>query len=162
MQAATALELERLSGLEVTMGLSINGRVSWNEGLPWADNLPHTLLGLPLPVRAVEPGAMWSDPSGVRPLSGVFPDDLALDLVEEHQFEGLINVDGDLRATIVTEGTVRSEELFVPVVRVEGRSEWSLSRGVLLSRTWIVVLDDPERRWSESGRQLEITVSRVE
>ena len=162
MQAATALELERLSQLEVTMGLSINGGVSWSEGLEWADNLPHTLLGLPLPERAVAPGSMWSDPSGLRPLSGVFPDDLVVDIEEIHQFEGLIDVDGDLRATILTEGTVRSGELLVPVVRVEGRSEWSLSRGILMNRTWVVVLDDPERRWLESGRKLEITVARVE
>jgi hypothetical protein len=162
MDSATASELERLSGLEVLMGLSMDGRVTWSEGLAWADNLPHTLIGLPLPVSAVVPGAIWSDPSGLRPLAGVFPDDLGVDLEEEHQFEGLISVGGDLRATIVTEGVMRPEALLVPVVRVQGRSVWSLSRGILLSRTWTVVLDDPERNWNEAGRQLEVTISRVE
>jgi hypothetical protein len=148
MESATASELERLSDLELIMGLSMDGRVSWSDGLPWADNLPHTLIGLPLPLDAVFPGTIWSDPSGLRPLSGVFPDELAVDLEEEHRFDGLANVNGDLRATIVTEGLVRSE--------------WSLSRGVLLSRTLTVALDDPERLLSEVGRELVVTISRVE
>jgi len=162
INSAAESELERLSALEVTIGLSMDGRISWIEGLPWADNFPHTLIGLPMPLVTVEPGAIWSDPTGLRPITGIFPGDLALEVIEEHQFESLVRIDDELVANVVTEGVVQSQELLVPVIRVQGSSDWSLTRGLLMSRSWVVVLDDPERRLSEASRKLEITISRVE
>ena len=149
-------EVERLSTARVRFGLSMDGRLEWLEGLDWADSLPHRLFALALPEGAVEPGAIWSDPAGVRPFGGGYPGSVELQVEGEHRLEGLHTLSDELRAEIHTVGALRPQVALVPGVSVEGVGLWSLERGVLLWRSLSVEVVDPERGREEVAVQLDV------
>lgn len=136
IQPAQEAEQERLSQHVVVLHLSAEGRLARIDGLDFNDSLPHRLLSLKLPARALLPGDQWADPALARPYANLLPAESVVS-VEGHQtYQGLHRYQGDLQALLESHGEViAATEQGLSSLVLQGRSWWDPDPGVLSWRT---------------------------
>ncbi len=138
-------ERARIEEDQLTMTLSLDGRIDQLEAPSWADALPHRLLALRLPAEPLAPGTRWNDTETARPFARLIPAGFDMDVAGTHRLTELSwQRDGGtvlrsgrprLLAELDTQAMLRPEDARIPTLDIQGSSSWELEAGRLHHRS---------------------------
>jgi len=149
MASALDDERSRLAQSDLTLSLSLDGRMDRLEAADWTDALPHRLLALRLPAEPVLPGSRWNDTETARPFTRLIPTGFELDIAGTHRLEQL-RWQRDARlslrpgrprlvAELDTQALLRPEDARIPALDIHGATSWDLEAGRLATRSLYII-----------------------
>ncbi|MEE2751545.1 MAG: hypothetical protein VX519_08935 [Myxococcota bacterium] len=136
IEPAQEIERERLAQQVVVLYLSAEGRLARIDGLELHDSLPHRLLSLKLPNRAILPGEDWADPALARPYANLLPAETVVSVEGYQTYKGLYRYQGDVQALLESRGEVTAAtEQGRSSIALKGSTWWDPDPGVLAWRS---------------------------